>query len=192
MAAEDDRHEALGDAAMPRRIVVSQSTLGSSTLASGRPSVFITLPRSGRMACLVRPRPCFAEPPAESPSTTNSSLSSRPAPAGHSATAAVYRGRARQPAGHRRPMWNEPEGRFHRLGRCARMRPSSRVGPNRSDLAWCWNDSYTYSLMRRTSMATKHDVHVVVTGNDEIKITGGDKERQRRRGGRFRKQQHHY
>ena len=43
------------------------------------PSVFITLPRSGRIACRARSRPCFAEPPAESPSTTNSSLSSRPA-----------------------------------------------------------------------------------------------------------------
>jgi hypothetical protein len=37
----------------------------------------MTLPRNGRMACFERSRPCFADPPAESPSTTNSSLSSR-------------------------------------------------------------------------------------------------------------------
>ena len=42
------------------------------------PSVFMTLPRSGRMACFARSRPCLADPPAESPSTTKSSLSSRP------------------------------------------------------------------------------------------------------------------
>ncbi len=33
------------------------------------------LPRSGRTACVLRSRPCLAEPPAESPSTTNSSAS---------------------------------------------------------------------------------------------------------------------
>ena len=38
------------------------------------PSVFITLPRRGRIACRARSRPCFADPPAESPSTTNNSL----------------------------------------------------------------------------------------------------------------------
>ena len=42
--------------------------------------MFITLPRSGRMACLPRSRPCLAEPPALSPSTTKSSESSRPDP----------------------------------------------------------------------------------------------------------------
>ena len=34
-----------------------------------------TLPRSGRIACRVRSRPCLAEPPAESPSTMKISLS---------------------------------------------------------------------------------------------------------------------
>ncbi len=38
-------------------------------------SAFSTLPRSGRMACVRRSRPCLAEPPALSPSTMNSSLS---------------------------------------------------------------------------------------------------------------------
>src|SRR6266581_1894587 len=33
------------------------------------------LPRSGSTACVLRSRPCLAEPPAESPSTTNSSAS---------------------------------------------------------------------------------------------------------------------
>jgi hypothetical protein len=32
-------------------------------------------PRSGRIACVLRSRPCLAEPPAESPSTMNSSVS---------------------------------------------------------------------------------------------------------------------
>ena len=41
-------------------------------------SVFSTLPRSGRIACMERSRPCFADPPAESPSTMKISLSSRP------------------------------------------------------------------------------------------------------------------
>ncbi len=61
----------------PSAVTRSASSLFSSTLASVMPSVFITLPRSGRIACLARSRPCLAEPPAESPSTTNSSLSSR-------------------------------------------------------------------------------------------------------------------
>ena len=34
-------------------------------------------PRSGRTACVLRSRACFAEPPAESPSTMNSSASAR-------------------------------------------------------------------------------------------------------------------
>ena len=60
----------------PSAVTRSESSLFSSTFASDTPSVFSTLPRSGRIACRARSRPCFAEPPAESPSTTNSSLSS--------------------------------------------------------------------------------------------------------------------
>ena len=37
-------------------------------------STFSTLPRSGRIACVARSRPDCAEPPAESPSTRNSSV----------------------------------------------------------------------------------------------------------------------
>ena len=37
-------------------------------------SVFNTLPRKGKIAWNLRSRPCLAEPPAESPSTKNSSL----------------------------------------------------------------------------------------------------------------------
>ena len=45
-----------------------------STFCSDACSVLSTLPRSGRIACVLRSRPCLAEPPAESPSTMNSSL----------------------------------------------------------------------------------------------------------------------
>ena len=54
----------------------SDSSLFSSTFASDALSVLSTLPRSGRIACRARSRPCLADPPAESPSTTNSSLPS--------------------------------------------------------------------------------------------------------------------
>ena len=40
-----------------------------SIVAARARSPFRILPRSGRMAWLLRSRPCFAEPPAESPST---------------------------------------------------------------------------------------------------------------------------
>ena len=36
-------------------------------------STFKILPRSGKIACVCRSRPCFADPPADSPSTINSS-----------------------------------------------------------------------------------------------------------------------
>ena len=58
----------------PSAVTRSASSLFSSTFAVDTPSVFSTLPRSGRIAWRARSRPCFAEPPAESPSTTNSSL----------------------------------------------------------------------------------------------------------------------
>ncbi len=38
-------------------------------------STLMILPRSGSTACVLRSRACFAEPPAESPSTMNSSAS---------------------------------------------------------------------------------------------------------------------
>src|ERR1700687_2808811 len=60
----------------PIAVTRSDSSLFSSTLASDALSVFSTLPRSGRIACRDRSRPCLAEPPAESPSTTKSSLPS--------------------------------------------------------------------------------------------------------------------
>src|SRR5438105_3696053 len=60
----------------PIAVTRSDSSLFSSTFASDALSVFSTLPRSGRIAWRARSRPCFAEPPAESPSTTNSSLPS--------------------------------------------------------------------------------------------------------------------
>lgn len=39
-------------------------------------STFNGFPRRGKIACVVRSRPCFALPPAESPSTINNSLNS--------------------------------------------------------------------------------------------------------------------
>ena len=39
-------------------------------------SELMIFPRSGRIACVVRSRACFAEPPAESPSTMKSSADS--------------------------------------------------------------------------------------------------------------------
>ncbi len=46
-----------------------------STLSIRAFSTFKILPRSGSTACVLRSRPCFAEPPAESPSTMKSSAS---------------------------------------------------------------------------------------------------------------------
>src|SRR5215510_7989390 len=60
----------------PIAVTRSESSLFSSTFASDALSAFNTLPRSGRIAWRARSRPCFADPPAESPSTTNSSLPS--------------------------------------------------------------------------------------------------------------------
>ncbi len=55
--------------------MTSRSSLFPKTFAADACSAFRTLPRSGRIACLSRSRPCFAFPPAESPSTMNSSVS---------------------------------------------------------------------------------------------------------------------
>ena len=54
------------------KVFISSFLNKSSNLAF---SVFKTLPLSGRIACVFLSLPCFAEPPAESPSTMNSSLS---------------------------------------------------------------------------------------------------------------------
>ncbi len=61
----------------PSAMTRSDSSLFSSTFASDALSVLSTLPRSGRIACRIRSRPCFAEPPAESPSTMKISVLSR-------------------------------------------------------------------------------------------------------------------
>src|SRR3954469_16584835 len=55
---------------------MSVSSLLSSTLALPACSALRTLPFSGRIAWMSRSRPCLADPPAESPSTRNSSVSS--------------------------------------------------------------------------------------------------------------------
>ncbi len=55
---------------------MSPSSLLPDSLASLAWNVLSTLPRNGRIAWVRRSRPCLAEPPAESPSTMNSSLSS--------------------------------------------------------------------------------------------------------------------
>src|SRR3954453_20776287 len=47
------------------------------TLSMRAFSTLRILPRSGRTACVLRSRPCLAEPPAEATSTTNSSLCAR-------------------------------------------------------------------------------------------------------------------
>ena len=47
------------------------------TLFKAKPSEFRIFPRSGSTAWVLLLRPCLAEPPAESPSTMNSSDSSR-------------------------------------------------------------------------------------------------------------------
>src|SRR5664280_2455162 len=53
--------------------MMSESSRLPVTFAAFACSAFSTLPRSGRIACVFRSRPCFAEPPAESPSTMKSS-----------------------------------------------------------------------------------------------------------------------
>ena len=54
---------------------MSCSSRFSSTFWVEACSAFRTLPRKGRIAWVLRSRPCLAEPPAESPSTMKSSLS---------------------------------------------------------------------------------------------------------------------
>src|ERR671935_3815 len=64
---------------VPSAVISAWISWFCSTLSIRAFSTLRILPRSGSTACLARSRPCFAEPPAESPSTMNSSLSSRSA-----------------------------------------------------------------------------------------------------------------
>ena len=60
----------------PSALAMSCSSLFPPIFSELACSALSTLPRNGRIACVLRSRPCLAEPPAESPSTMNSSLSS--------------------------------------------------------------------------------------------------------------------
>jgi len=64
---------------MPTPIADTRSfnSVFDSTRLSGSPSELRILPRSGSTACVRLLRPCLAERRAESPSTMNSSVSSR-------------------------------------------------------------------------------------------------------------------
>ena len=64
-------------APVPMAETRSDSSALASTLSSASPSALRILPRRGSTACVWLLRPCLAEPPAESPSTMNSSDSSR-------------------------------------------------------------------------------------------------------------------
>src|SRR5207237_998390 len=65
----------------PLALVVQMGVLSARisglevTLSIRVSSAFMVVPLTGRPACVLRPRPCLAEPPAESPSTTNRSAS---------------------------------------------------------------------------------------------------------------------
>ena len=59
----------------PSALTMSCSSLLPAPCRCAACSALSTLPRSGRIAWVRRSRPCLAEPPAESPSTMNSSLS---------------------------------------------------------------------------------------------------------------------
>ena len=58
---------------VPIAVISAWISLFESTLSMRFFSTLMILPRSGSTACVLRSRPCLAEPPAESPSTTNSS-----------------------------------------------------------------------------------------------------------------------
>ena len=60
---------------MPIAVISAWISLLARTLSIRLFSTLMILPRSGSTACVLRSRPCFAEPPAESPSTMNSSAS---------------------------------------------------------------------------------------------------------------------
>ena len=60
---------------VPIAVIIAWISLFESTLLIRFFSLLMIFPRSGRIAWYVRSRPVFAEPPAESPSTMNSSAS---------------------------------------------------------------------------------------------------------------------
>ena len=57
----------------PSAVISVPTSADCNILSNLAFSTFRILPLSGRTACVRRSRPCFAEPPAESPSTRNSS-----------------------------------------------------------------------------------------------------------------------
>ena len=65
----------------PAPVPIADTRSASSVLAitfeKASPSALRILPRKGSTACVLLSRPCLAEPPAESPSTMNSSVSSK-------------------------------------------------------------------------------------------------------------------
>ena len=119
--------EVVADAAAERGDDVLELAL-LSTFSVDACSALSTLPRSGRIACVRRSRPCLAEPPAESPSTMNSSDSS-----GIGRRAVGELARQVEPVADRRLARHRLRGRARRPrarappGRCARRspRPSS-------------------------------------------------------------------
>ena len=60
---------------VPSAVISAWISVFWSTLSIRAFSTLRILPRSGSTACVERSRPCLAEPPAESPSTMNSSVS---------------------------------------------------------------------------------------------------------------------
>ena len=58
---------------VPSAVIISITCSFFSTLSSLALATLIPLPRSGKIACVLRSRPCLAVPPAESPSTRNTS-----------------------------------------------------------------------------------------------------------------------
>ena len=60
---------------VPIAVISAWISLFESTLSMRFFSTLMILPRSGRIACVLRSRPCLAEPPAESPSTMKISAS---------------------------------------------------------------------------------------------------------------------
>jgi hypothetical protein len=67
----------LGAHADAKRLTQIVDFLIGAQLPEAAPSTFRILPRKGSSACVVRSRAILAEPPAESPSTMNSSVPSR-------------------------------------------------------------------------------------------------------------------
>ena len=53
----------------PRAVIIDCISLFAKSLSSLAFSELITLPLKGKMACVLLSLPCFAVPPAESPST---------------------------------------------------------------------------------------------------------------------------